>query len=85
MADKVLMKGNEAIAEAAIIAGGRALFWVSDNSRRQRLPLIWLKRCRRRGTFLQAGKRNRRDKYGLRSRFRGSPRYDFLFKPRDIA
>lgn len=32
MGEKVLMKGNEAIAEAAILAGCRYFFRLSDNT-----------------------------------------------------
>lgn len=32
MGEKVLMKGNEAIGEAAIRSGCRHFFWLSDNT-----------------------------------------------------
>jgi 2-oxoglutarate ferredoxin oxidoreductase subunit alpha len=31
MAEKILMKGNEAIGEAAIKAGCQCFFWLPDN------------------------------------------------------
>lgn len=32
MAERVLVKGNEALAEAAIMAGCKHFFWISDNT-----------------------------------------------------
>ena len=54
MADKVLMKGNEAIAEAAIIAGCRHYFGYPITPQTEIAPYMAKKMPKIGGTFLQA-------------------------------
>ena len=79
MSDKVLMKGNEAIAEAAITAGCRHYFGYPITPQTE-IAAYMAKRMPKIG-----GKRNCRNKYGLRRFFHRSQGYDLILKPRYIA
>ena len=84
MSDKVLMKGNEAIAEAAIIAGCRHYFGYPITPQTEIAAYMAKRMPKIGGTFLQAESEISAINM-IRSRGCRSPRNDILVKSRNIA
>ncbi len=53
---KELMRGNEALAEAAIRAGCKAFFLDIQLLRKTKFPVIWLNICLKRRFIFTSGK-----------------------------
>ena len=82
MAEKVLMKGNEAIAEAAIQRRLPPLFRISHHAPDGGRGLHGQAHAEDRRNLPSGGERNRRHQHGLRRGLRRAARHDLLLQPR---
>lgn len=83
--EKYLMKGNEALAEAAIRAGCKCFFGYPITPQTELAAYMAKQMPKRGGVFLQAESEPGGGKYAAGRGFFGRKSHDFLLQPRNIA